>query len=74
RIVNRTSLLKDVSNWLYQIRCAVVHSKKSRNGKTEAIFEPYSKESENITPALEVIKWFAQKCILKDNQLTKQNP
>ncbi|MDM2766951.1 hypothetical protein [Citrobacter sp. Cpo147] len=72
RIINRSSLLNDVSNWLYGIRCAVVHSKKSRKGKVEAIFEPYSKESENITPALEVIKWLAQKCIIKDNQLSKQ--
>ncbi|ADW72190.1 hypothetical protein Rahaq_0563 [Rahnella aceris] len=74
RIINRTSLIKDMSDWLYGIRCAVVHSKKSRKGKTEAIFEPYSEESENITPALEVIKWLAQKCILKDNQLRKIAP
>lgn len=70
RITNRASLLNDVSNWLYGIRCAVVHSKKRRKGKIEAIFEPYSKESENITPALEVIKWLSQKCIVKDNQLS----
>lgn len=74
RIINRTSLIKDVSDWLYGIRCAVVHSKKSRKGKIEAIFEPYSLESNNINPSLEVIKWLAQKCILKDNQLAKQTP
>ncbi|EBR0538551.1 hypothetical protein BLM28_17640, partial [Salmonella enterica] len=72
QIINRSSLLKDVSNWLYDIRCAVVHSKKSRKGRVEAIFEPYSKESENVTPVLEVIKWLAQKCIVKDNQFSKQ--
>ncbi|EKN3458663.1 hypothetical protein ACQIBV_002885 [Yersinia enterocolitica] len=70
RIINRTSLIKDISDWLYGIRCAVVHSKKSRKGKVEAIFEPYSKEVDNITPALEVIKWLAQKCIIKDNTLS----
>lgn len=74
RIINRQSLIKDVADWLYAIRCAVVHSKKSRKGKVEAIFEPYSQESNNIVPALDVIKWFAQKCIIKDNQLAKQTP
>ena len=74
RIINRPSLIKDVTDWLYSIRCAVVHSKKSRKGKTEAIFEPYSQESDNIAPVLDVIKWFAQKCIIKDNQLTKHTP
>lgn len=70
RIINRTSLIKDLSDWLYGIRCAVVHSKKSRKGKVEAIFEPYSKEVDNITPALEVIKWLAQKCIIKDSTIS----
>ncbi|NAT78170.1 hypothetical protein HKX68_17360 [Dickeya dadantii] len=74
RVINQNSLIKEVSEWLYAIRCAVVHSKKSRKGKTEAIFEPYSQESENIIPALDVIKWLAQKCIIKDNQLAKQIP
>lgn len=35
-------LLTELSRWLYEIRCAIVHSKKTRLGKTTPIFEPYS--------------------------------
>ncbi|HHP8465722.1 TPA: hypothetical protein ACSI6D_005740, partial [Klebsiella pneumoniae] len=67
-------LVTNISDWLYKIRCAVVHSKKSRRGQTEAIFEPYSDEADNIQAALSVIKWLSQKCILKDNELTNSVP
>lgn len=72
-IKNDSSLLNNISDWIYSIRCAVVHSKKSRNGKTEAIFEPYSSHAENIIHSLEVIKWLAQRCILKDLELASQS-
>lgn len=73
-VINKDSLLlNNISDWIYNIRCAVVHSKKSRKGKTEAIFEPYSSHAENIVNALEVIKWLAQRCILKDLELTTQS-
>ncbi|MNF77051.1 hypothetical protein D3C85_783690 [compost metagenome] len=65
------SLLADISDWLYTIRCAVVHSKKMRKGKLEAIFEPYTSQSENIVSALVVIKWLSQKCIIKDHELKR---
>ncbi|HBQ9157494.1 TPA: hypothetical protein L9D44_002622 [Klebsiella pneumoniae] len=72
-VINKDSLLlNNISDWIYNIRCAVVHSKKSRKGKTEAIFEPYSSHAENIVNSLEVIKWLAQRCILKDLELTTQ--
>ncbi|MEY7328466.1 hypothetical protein AB9B97_19290, partial [Klebsiella pneumoniae] len=67
-------LVTNISDWLYKIRCAVVHSKKSRRGQTEAMFEPYSDEADNIQAALSVIKWLSQKCILKDNELTNSVP
>ncbi|MDM3122725.1 hypothetical protein OGV89_13095 [Citrobacter sp. Cf125] len=71
---NDPSLLHNLSDWIYTIRCAVVHSKKSRKGKTEAIFEPYSVEADNIVPSLEVVKWLAQQCILKDHGLANPQP
>ncbi|ELY3803692.1 hypothetical protein SMX72_002255 [Cronobacter sakazakii] len=73
-VTNDSSLLYTLSDWIYTIRCAVVHSKKSRKGKTEAIFEPYSAEADNIIPSLEVVKWLAQQCILKDHGLANPQP
>ncbi|MBH3291588.1 hypothetical protein I5N29_14305 [Serratia marcescens] len=73
-VKNEPTLMANISDWLYKIRCAVVHSKKSRKGQTEAIFEPYSEEADNIQAALIVIKWLSQKCILKDNELTNSVP
>lgn len=68
---NDSSALENISDWLYAIRCAVIHSKKRRRGKIEAIFEPYSSQSENISSALKVIKWLSQKCILKYDELSE---
>lgn len=67
--------IKAVSAWLYDIRCAVVHSKKTRKGKTTPIFEPYSVEANNIKVALPIIRWLAIQCIKKDYDLGggKQN-
>ncbi|MCG1033225.1 hypothetical protein J5S76_14715 [Bacillus amyloliquefaciens] len=73
-VQNEPVLITNISDWLYKIRCAVVHSKKSRKGQTEAIFEPYSEEADNIQAALIVIKWLSQKCIIKDNELTSAVP
>lgn len=60
------NLVKDLSAWLYSIRCSVVHSKKSRKGKVVSIFEPYSDESQNIMPSIPIVKWLSIACIHKD--------
>lgn len=60
------SIVKDLSAWLYSIRCSVVHSKKSRKGKVTAIFEPYSDESKNIIASIPIVKWLSTICIYKD--------
>ncbi|HCE2683311.1 hypothetical protein P3489_05970 [Vibrio parahaemolyticus] len=66
---------KAISAWLYEIRCAVVHSKKTRKGRTTPIFEPYSEEANNIKVALPIVRWLAILCIKKDYELGggKQN-
>jgi hypothetical protein len=71
-IKKEASLLENISDWIYSIRCAVVHSKKRRNGEEEAIFEPYTSQAENISSALVVLKWLSQKCIIKDRELNQQ--
>ena len=60
---------KRLAKWLYSIRCAIVHSKKSRRGKETSIFKPYSAESENIKISIPIIKWLAVNCIVKDNEI-----
>lgn len=55
--------------WLYDIRCAIVHSKKTRRQQVVACFEPYSTHVENIKHALPIIKWLACLCIDKDYEL-----
>jgi hypothetical protein len=63
------NLVQKLSIWIYSIRCAVIHSKKSRNNKEVAIFKPYSEEVNNMAISLPVIKWLAIKCIQKDSEL-----
>lgn len=66
---NKTENINELGRWLYEIRCAIVHSKKTRKGKTTAIFEPYSSQSQNVAPALPFLKWLAALCIEKDHEL-----
>lgn len=54
---------EDIARWLYEIRCAVVHSKKSRNGQPTASFEPYSDASDLLRSVVPVIRRIADKVI-----------
>lgn len=60
---------KDLARWLYEIRCAVVHSKKTRKGQLTPAFEPYTAESQALISVTPVIRWLAVKCIEKDSDL-----
>lgn len=59
----------DLARWLYEIRCAIVHSKKTRKGRTTATFEPYSSEARNVGIALPFVRWLSILCIEKDHAL-----
>ncbi len=60
------------SKWLYEIRCAVIHSKKTRYGKSAATFEPYSDQAAHVKCALPLIRHLAVLLIDKDDSL--RNP
>ena len=66
---NNNDHISELGRWLYDIRCAIVHSKKTRKGKRTAIFEPYSSCTENIKIAVPIVKWLAILCIEKDYEL-----
>lgn len=59
----------DLARWLYEIRCAVVHSKKTRKGRPIATFEPYSSEARKVGIALPFVRWLSILCIEKDHAL-----
>ncbi len=61
--------LAELARWLYEIRCSIVHSKKTRKGKPTATFEPYSSAAKNVKIALPIAKWLSILCIEKDHAL-----
>lgn len=67
--ISSTDFRKELATWLYNIRCAVVHSKKTKKGNITAKFEPYSEAAENVKLAIPIIKWLAILCIEKDYEL-----
>jgi hypothetical protein len=73
--INSSNLVESLSEFLYNIRCATVHSKKTRKGQPTAIIKPYSSEANNMKIVLPIIHWLAILCIKKDydlgNGLTK---
>jgi hypothetical protein len=67
-------LQAELVRWLYEIRCAVIHSKKTRKGSVTATFEPYSAASQELKNAVSVIQWLAVRCIEKDSALSMSAP
>lgn len=59
----------DLARWIYEIRCAVIHSKKTRRGITTPTFEPYTATAQDLQNVLPIIRWLAIKCIEKDTFL-----
>jgi len=64
-----TSLRDELSRWLYDIRCAVVHTKKTRKGAVTPSFEPYSEAVRNVHLAIPIVRALAILCIEKDTAL-----
>ena len=69
KIVVDDDYLCDLARYLYEIRCAIVHSKKTRKGAITSYFEPYTAEIDNIKVAIPILRWLAQKMIVKDQLL-----
>lgn len=67
--VDSSDLVSELARWLYELRCAIVHSKKTRRGQNVAIFEPYSMEASRVKIALPLVRWLAINCIKKDYTL-----
>lgn len=64
-----SSSRNELARWLYEIRCAVIHSKKTRRGAPTSTFEPYTPASQALSHVIPTIRWLAIKCIEKDAAL-----
>jgi hypothetical protein len=71
---NASSPRTELARWLYEIRCAVVHSKKTRRGRPVPTFEPYSAPSERLQHVIPLLRWLAVACIDNDVALRAANP
>lgn len=67
--LSMSNLEHQVSEWLYVIRCAIVHSKKTRGGKIEARFIPYTEDEKIADIAMPIIQYLAVFCIDKDGEV-----
>ena len=50
------SLRGEFATWLYEIRCAVVHSKKTRRGSPASGFEPYTAAAKSVSVGIEIVR------------------
>jgi hypothetical protein len=60
---------RNLARWLYDIRCAVIHSKRTRGGVPPPSFEPYSSAAHVLRTIIPIIQWLAVQCIEKDYAL-----
>lgn len=60
---------KNISEWLYDIRCAIVHSKKTRRGNIESRFVPYTNDEKLVELAVPIIQQLAILCIESDGEM-----
>lgn len=68
--VSSDSLDADIARWLYDIRCACIHSKKTRRGVTSARLVPYSQDESLVQVSIPIIQYLAIKCIEIDSHMT----
>ena len=67
--ISPLDLKQNLSNWLYDIRCAIVHSKKTRKGNVESRFVPYSNDEKIVELAVPIIQQLAILCIEQDGEV-----
>lgn len=63
------NLEQRISEWLYAMRCGIVHSKRTRKGKVEARLVPYSEDETIAELAVPIIQHLAILCIEKDGEV-----
>jgi hypothetical protein len=63
---NSNEYAAELARWLYEIRCAIVHSKKTRKGLTTPSFQPYSAVAKKVEVAIPIVRWLAVLCIEND--------
>lgn len=66
--ISPKDLQQNISLWLYNIRCAIVHSKKTRKGNIESRFVPYTNDEKLVELAVPIIQQFAILCIESDGE------
>jgi len=62
-------ILKNTSSWLYDIRCACMHSKKRFKGNAAVRLVPYTTDEDLVDSAIPIIQKLAVLCIEKANKL-----
>ncbi|MFZ6772889.1 hypothetical protein ACO0LB_09230 [Undibacterium sp. SXout7W] len=67
--ISQPNLEQRISDWLYAIRCAIVHSKKTRKGNIEARLVPYSEDEKIAYLAVPIIQHLAILCIDRDGEV-----
>jgi hypothetical protein len=60
----------NLAKWLYEIRCAIIHSKRTRRGRATSTFEPYSSASSGLHAVIPIMQWLAVLSIEKNYSIT----
>lgn len=63
-------LCTEVPRYFYELRCAVVHSKKTRNGRATASFEPYSTSSTVLQCVIPTIRRIAAATMIAEGVIS----
>ncbi len=66
--LNTGGAMSEVARWLYDIRCACMHSKKKYRGNASARLVPYSDDEDLVELAIPIIQKLSILCIEKDRE------
>lgn len=64
--IDSENIVNDVAVWLYDIRCACVHSKATYKGRIQPRFVPYSDSEKIVSLSIPILQTIAVLCIEKD--------
>ena len=67
-LISNKEIEESLATWIYEIRCAIIHSKKTRKGKVESRFVPYSFDEEIVSVSIPILQKLAVMCIEKESE------
>jgi hypothetical protein len=68
---SKADILNETANRIYEIRCKIVHTKSIETGSNSGLLLPFSKEAQQLSFDIELVKFVARKVLIDRSEPLK---